>query len=166
MTRSLSLFVALGLSATLFSPPARADAVLARFSGVWKGDGWAVRSEGEPRQAIRCRVVMRYSEAVGKLAFFGRCGGGGNTASFSGDLVNSAGSTYRGDWTISGLGARDLLVGEASGPDMTFHIGGTGRSRYEGTMRWSIRDGGLTIDSAVARNGRQSRSAMKLTRTD
>lgn len=166
MMRSLFLFVALGLSATLISPPARADAVLTRFSGVWKGDGWAVRSEGEPRQAIRCRVVMRYSEAIGKLAFSGRCGGGGNTASFSGDLVNSAGSTYRGDWIISGSGARDLLVGEASGPGMTFHIGGTGRSHYEGTMRWSLRDGGLTIDSAVARNGRRSRSAMKLARTD
>ncbi|MGE4303438.1 MAG: hypothetical protein AB7E24_05320 [Novosphingobium sp.] len=166
MTHSLLILAALSLSATLFSPSARADAVLARFSGVWKGDGWAVRSEGEPRQAIRCRVVMRYSEAIGKLAFSGRCGGGGDTASFSGDLVNSTGSTYRGEWTVSGSDARDLLIGEASGPNMTFHLGGTGRSNYEGTMRWSLRDGGLTINSAVARNGRQSRSVMKLARTD
>lgn len=166
MTHSLLILAALSLSATLISPPAKADAVLSRFSGVWKGDGWATRADDEPRQAIRCRVVMSYLEAAGELLFSGRCGGGGNTASFRGNLVKSTGSIYRGDWIVSGSDARDLLIGEASGPNMTFHLGGTGRSNYEGTMRWSLRDGGLTINSAVARNGRQSRSVMKLARTD
>lgn len=166
MTHSLLILAALSLSATLFSPSARADAVLSRFSGVWKGDGWATRADDEPRQAIRCRVVMSYSEAAGELVFSGRCGGGGNTASFRGDLVKSTGSIYRGEWIVSGSSAREPLIGKASGPDMVFYFGETGGSRHAGTMRWSLHDGNLIIDSAVARNGRAGRSAMKLARTD
>lgn len=160
------LFATVSLFTGLFASPSQADAVLAGYSGVWKGDGWITRSQGDRKQAIRCRVVMRYLDATGTLAFSGRCGGAGNTASFSGDLSNSSDSIYRGEWSVAGSSVKDLLIGKSSGRDINFQLRGSGRNLQEGEMRWSLRGNGLTISSVVARSGREGRSMMKLTRKD
>lgn len=121
---SATRLLALACALTAAHPVhAQSEPYLARFAGIWVGQG-SLRLEREnAREAVYCRITSRLSPDGTTLQQNGRCAAGERSRTIAGTLLyDSAHNTVSGNW--SGGPERAEVSGRRQGDRLVFQLRG------------------------------------------